>query len=181
MLNRFFRLSTCVLLTCCPAALYAAEVDADSTPDPIKTPSGAKLLFSAHAKGVQIYKGVTENGALIWKLIAPRADLTVAQNNEVWKHYAGPMWEAADGSKVKKLDGKEAVSMAPAPNAKDNIPWLLLKVKPEGDKTGVLSSVRLIQRVNTMGGKAPAQLPTKEDAYIEVDYTATYKFFSTAE
>jgi hypothetical protein len=139
------------------------------------------LLFVAQAKGHQIYKSAMENGALVWKFEAPRAELTGAKENEIWKHYAGPTWEAPDGSKVKKADAKDAVVQAPAPNTKDDIPWLLIKVVPDADKPGVLSGVRFVQRVNTQGGKMPAQTPTQVDTRVEVEYTAEYRFYGPAE
>jgi hypothetical protein len=35
-----------------------------------------------------------------WAFVAPEAELFDAQRRPVGKHYAGPKWERADGSKV---------------------------------------------------------------------------------
>ena len=102
----------CLLCASRAAAIYAANdaaLDPSLIPESIRPPAGAKLLFTAEGKGVQIYKSVMEDGKLVWKFEAPRADLTGAEPNTVWKHFAGPTWEAPDGSKVKKVDEKDAV------------------------------------------------------------------------
>ena len=67
----------------------------------------------------------------------------------VGKYYAGPTWEAADGSKVT---GKQ---VAVAPAAPGNIPLQLVKADPAMG-AGAMTGVSYIQRLNTKGGVAPA-------------------------
>ena len=67
----------------------------------------------------------------------------------IGRHYAGPHWEALDGSKIAGT----VKERADAPLA-DAIPWLLLTAKSVGPE-GSFSKVTSIQRVNTVGGVAP--------------------------
>lgn len=132
------------------------------------------LLFEALGKGVQIYVCTAkpdDSGKFEWKFKAPQANL---YNDEevVAIHYAGPTWEALDGSKVV---GALVVS---APQT-DSIPWLLLRaVSNEG--SGLFSEVIYIQRLYTTGGKAPASgcdNSQEEGKEILVPYTAHYLFY----
>jgi hypothetical protein len=118
--------------------------------------------------GVQIYRW---NGAS-WDFVEPVARLYASANyhGEVGIHYAGPTWESNSGSKVvaTRLEG-----CSPDPTA---IPWLLLQtVSTEGP--GIFSSVTYIQRVNTVGGLAPAAPGLSIGATVEVPYTAEYYFY----
>jgi hypothetical protein len=80
-----------------------------------------------------------------------------------------------DGSKiVGKVKGR---ADAPAAGA---IPWLLLGTTSEGSG-GQLAPVRSIQRVNTVGGVAPAQgCSSHADVgqQARVPYTADYIYFA---
>src|SRR6266849_427059 len=117
----------------------------------LRVPAGQTVLLKALGKGVQIYGCKAEPGdpgKFEWSFKAPEADLTNEHGDKIAKHYAGPTWEANDGSKVvgeKKAD-------APRPGA---VPWLLLKAKTN-EGTGTVAKVTYIQRVDTEGGVAPA-------------------------
>jgi hypothetical protein len=103
----------------------------------------------------------------------PQAELMDENGAVVGKHYKGPVWEAADGSKV----GGQVQQRASAPNA-NAVPWLLLKAAShEGD--GAFARVTYIQRVDTEGGVAPAAGCDKSHAGAEAsaDYQATYFFY----
>src|SRR2546430_6151181 len=66
-----------------------------------------------------------------------------------------------------------------SPSADSNaIPWLLLQaVSNEGD--GKFSDVTYIQRVNTVGGTAPATAGDATHLEARVPYTAEYYFYRT--
>ena len=130
-------------------------------------PAGAKLVGKYAAKGVQIYSCAAKGTANEWTFKAPEAVLTDAYGKAFAKHYAGPTWEAADGSKIV---GK-ALANEPAPKA-GAIPWLLLSVESSG--TGVLAGARFVQRVNTVGGVGPTGACPMAGAEQRVDYTADY-------
>jgi hypothetical protein len=153
-------------------------------PTQLQLPNEQKLLLKTAAKGVQIYTcQPKENGSkkFGWKLKAPVADLFIKLTpkgdklQEIGRHYAGPTWEHKDGSKIQgKIKAKADSSNANA------IPLLLLEVTSHEGK-GILSEVSNIQRLNTIGGQAPANGcdPTKQDAEVKVDYTADYYFYGT--
>ena len=150
-------------------------------PKEIVVPPGHKLLFKVEAKGVQIYKAAQgKEGALEWALEAPLADLFGEKGVKAGWHYDGPSWEAVDGSKVVR-DKTEDVKFAPAPKPKQDIPWLLLKVKAAEGKEGLLIPAVYIQRLETKGGKAPAELPRRVGTKLGVEYKAVYYFYGQAK
>jgi FtsP/CotA-like multicopper oxidase with cupredoxin domain len=154
------------------AACFSAG--AQQVPQELRPPSNEQLLLQVHAKGDQIYtckEGATQ---FAWTLKGPEAQLTDKDGKPFGKHYAGPTWEANDGSRIT---GKAAAN-APSPD-NDSIPWLLVTVVSHGGE-GVLARVTSIQRLNTKGGKAPA--PGCDSAHagqdVRVPYTADYLFFA---
>ena len=94
-------------------------------------------------------------------------------DNLIAKHYAGPTWESNDGSKV--VGEVKAKDNGPDPNA---IPWLALSAKSTSGP-GVFSQVKSIQRVDTVGGKAPNEACSQSQAgkVARVGYKATYNFY----
>jgi hypothetical protein len=145
----------------------------DPAPRP---PDGQKVLLKALGKGVQIYGckvTAADPGKFDWSFKAPEADLTNKDGKKIAKHYAGPTWEANDGSKVvgevlKRVD-------APRPGA---VPWLLLKAKTN-EGTGTFARVTYIQRVDTEGGVAPTAGCDQAHVNTEarVAYSANYYFY----
>jgi hypothetical protein len=149
-------------------------------PDSLKVPSNQSLLFKAAAKGVQIYICTAKAESKTdfeWTLKAPMADLFTDRGVLLGKHYAGPTWElTSDGSQVVGV-----VSNKVNAPQKDAIPLLLLKAKSY-QGTGMMSSVNWIQRLDTLGGKAPVTGCdlTHQQAEVRVPYTANYYFYRTA-
>ena len=123
---------------------------AQQVPQQIQAPANEQLLLQVHAKGDQVYTCKGDATQFAWTLKAPDAQLFDKDGGPFGKHFAGPSWEANDGSRVT---GK-AVANAPSPDA-DSIPWLLVNVVSH-DGSGVFSRATSIQRLNTKGGKAPA-------------------------
>ena len=163
------------------AALVAAAsaslsllVAAQQIPPQIQAPANEQLLFQVHAKGDQIYSCKGDGTQFSWTLKAPDAQLFDKSGKAFGKHFAGPSWEANDGSRVT---GK-AVANVPSPDA-DSIPWLLVNILTH-DGTGVLSRATSIQRVNTKGGKAPASGCDASHAgqEVRVPYSADYLFYA---
>jgi hypothetical protein len=167
------------------ALLFSAASSGDSAspevPKEIAVSPGHKVVVKMEARGVQIYKAVEARpGQLEWTFEAPLADLFDTRGDKTGYHYEGPAWEATDGSKVL-IDKAEKVKSAPAPNAKEDIPWLLIKVKAEEGKAGSLSPVVYVQRVQTAGGRAPMAPPQRAGTKIGVAYKAVYYFYTKAE
>jgi hypothetical protein len=143
-------------------------------PEQIQAPAGERLLLQAHAKGDQVYtckEGVTQ---FAWTLKAPDAQLFDKDGKPFGKHFAGPSWDASDGSRVT---GK-AVANVPSPDA-DSIPWLLVNIVGH-EGSGVLSRATSIQRINTKGGKAPASGcdAAHVGQEVRVAYSADYLFYA---
>jgi Protein of unknown function (DUF3455) len=146
-------------------------------PEALKAPPDSAVAVEARGVGVQIYecKAKKDDASVFeWTLKAPEADLLDSAGKTIGKHYAGPTWEATDGSKVvgavkAKVDSPDAAA----------IPWLLLDVKStEGQ--GVFAKISAVQRLATEGGKAPKDGCTAADAGKEtrVPYKATYNFYA---
>jgi hypothetical protein len=158
------------------AAAFAADTAPVSSPlVSLEAPANQTLALVLNARGVQIYvcRPVQGDPAKFeWAFKAPEAELFDAQGRKVGRHYAGPTWELTDGGKVVG----RVKSKIEAPDGK-GIPWLLLEaVQASGETMGKVLS---IQRVDTVGGKAPADQAdaTKVAKEVRVDYTATYKFY----
>ncbi|HEX6529418.1 MAG TPA: DUF3455 domain-containing protein [Burkholderiales bacterium] len=130
-------------------------------------PANQSLAQVVPAKGVQIY----ECRDAKWVFVAPEAELFDKSGKKIGTHYAGPVWEAADGSKV--IGAVKARSDAPDAGA---IPWLLLSTKSVAGE-GAFSKVTSIQRLSTTGGLAPAGGCAEAGAKARVPYTADYYFF----
>ncbi len=135
------------------------------------------VLLKALGKGKQIYACSAKPGdadQFAWVLDRPQADLLDEKGDAIGKHYKGPVWEAADGSKV----GGQVQQRANAPGG-NAVPWLLLKATSH-EGSGTFARVTYIQRVDTQGGLAPATGCDKSHAGVEAsaDYQATYFFYA---
>jgi hypothetical protein len=145
-----------IVLVAFPVALAAAGCQRDpglsapEVPEAIEAPADQRLLFHAAAVGVQIYACTAKEGGYEWVLKAPDADLLGPRGEKLGTHYAGPTWEASDGSKV--VGALKAKADAPDANA---VPWLLLESK-QNEGNGAFAAVKSVQRVDTRGGKASA-------------------------
>jgi hypothetical protein len=157
-----------LLVACSPATNVKPSGESQSTtPANLAVPAGNSLLLKATAKGVQIYTCKAEG----WVLKAPEADLFDEKGANIGHHSLGPTWELADGSAVVG-EMKEKAPM------EGTIPWLLLAKKSTRGE-GTLSRVTFIQRLDTQGGKAPAQGcdVARQGSEARVDYSATYTFY----
>ncbi len=142
------------------------------------------LAFAHHAhaaapaivllgKGAQVYACAQTEAGYAWRLKAPDAILLDPAGRQVGRHFAGPSWQAEDGSTVVGA----AVATSPAPQA-GAIPWLVLTAKSHAGE-GVFSGIQYIVRSATEGGVAPAAGCDADHAGAEsrVEYSATYTFF----
>jgi hypothetical protein len=146
-------------------------------PTVIAAPVETKVAFHTHASGVQIYIATpspTDPLALVWTFSAPEAVLFDNDGNAVGIHYAGPTWESASGSKVR------AARVAGTTVDASAIPWLLLKAT-SAEGPGIFARTTYIQRVNTVGGLAPAAAPTQAGQVARVAYTAEYFFYRASQ
>ncbi len=152
-----------------------------SVPTPPDVPAilevgeGYKVSYHTYAKGVQVYVSTeTSPGVYAWVFKEPIATLysNAGFTGIVGTHYAGPTWESNSGSTVvaTKLEG---VTVDPTA-----IPWLKLGAVSETGP-GIFDNTTHIQRVNTVGGKAPETGANASTVGQEtqIPYTAEYYFY----
>jgi hypothetical protein len=135
----------------------------------LRVEAGHKVVAHAYAVGVQVYAW---NGTS-WSFVGPEAVLYQGDDEdgaEMGIHYAGPTWESVSGSKVVATVAERCF---PDPDA---IPWLKLKASAS-EGPGIFDGVTFIQRVNTVGGLAPADPGDFVGEVVEVPYTADYYFY----
>jgi hypothetical protein len=166
-----FRLVSALMIAACASTPRPQPA---AVPETLRVPDGQPLLLRAAARGAQIYtcKGNTaEPAAFEWVLKAPDAELFDQNGARIGRHYAGPTWESADGSRVVgEVMQRSAVQ--------DAIPWLLLRAK-SNEGAGTFAGVKYIQRIDTAGGVAPSAGCDAAHAGAEarVDYSANYDFY----
>ena len=117
-------------------------------PPSLRAPAGSTLAFEVQAEGVQVYACAASGGSFAWTFRAPEAKLFEPGGQPAGTHYAGPTWEAGDGSKVV---GAKVEGATPDPGA---IPWLLLRATSHSG-SGRMQQVTFVQRLQTSGGNAP--------------------------
>jgi hypothetical protein len=158
-----------ILIGCSLAECHVSQVAAQTAiPDAIAT-KGETVALTVHAEGAQVYDcKAGDGGKLAWQFREPVATL-IQDGKTVGRHYAGPTWEHADGSRVA---GKP-VARANGATQKD-IPWLKLEVV-DTRGTGALAAVTTIQRINTQGGQIEGACE-KAGATLAAPYAADYVF-----
>jgi hypothetical protein len=158
-----------------PQAAHAAP-EPPAVPGDISPPAGHKPFLVGHAVGVQTYTCLTVAGGYAWGPGRPTADLRDDTGKVIVRHFAGPSWQAKDGSTVigSRVDGETVDPTA--------LPWLLLSAASatpgaDGDR---LAGTTYIQRVATTDGLPPAAdrctAASAGDA-VDVPYTADYVFW----
>jgi hypothetical protein len=165
-----------VLITVGLAAIAGCAAAPPPTPVQLHVPAGESLIKQFHATGVQIYEcapAKNDPSQFEWAFRGPEAKLLTSRGGSAGKHYAGPTWESNDGSAVVG----ELVASSPSPQP-GSIAWLLLRAKATAGK-GVFTNVHFIQRLNTVGGSAPAAVCRKDQAgqQLRAQYSADYFFY----
>jgi hypothetical protein len=156
-----------------------AHLPGQGVPAAIKVPAGNRLFLGGHGVGVQIYSCNATATGYSWSFVAPRANLYNRHGRLIILHYAGPTWQARDGSKVV---GRAVASVTVSPAA---IPWLLLAAASAaaGPEGGQLADTTYVQRLHTAGGIAPAAAEctaATAGTQASVPYTADYYFWKKA-
>ena len=135
----------------------------------LQVPAGHHLSFHAFAMGFQIYKWDAATNR--WIFVAPAALLfaDAGCHQPIGSHFAGPTWVSNSGSTVV---GRVLASSIVDPTA---IPWLLLAAT-SAQGPGPFSGTTYIQRVNTVGGRAPARNGAPNET-VWIPYTAEYFYY----
>ena len=165
------------LLALMPGLAYAAKPSPPNVPTAIQVPAGHVPFLQGRASGTQNYICRQSSAGYAWTFVAPAATLVDDKGKQIMTHFAGPTWQAKDGSKViAQVDG---VTASPS-----TIPWLRLRATstvpgPDGDR---LTGTTYIQRVNTTGGLAPTSAcdAANVGAASNMPYTADYYFYRVA-
>ena len=156
-------------------AACAATMSVPDVPAAVAVPAGNKPAMTLKGVGLLTYECRAKagtSGAHEWVFAGPDAQLQDMKGMRVGKYYGGPTWEHSDGSKVT---GKQ---VAVAPGSPGAIPLQLVQTGPAMG-SGAFTGVTYIQRVNTMGGVAPAApcdagtMGSKQT----VGYSADYVFY----
>jgi hypothetical protein len=164
---RTFLCRSAFLLLAMPASAVAADAPEATTRDD-------NLVATMHAQGAQIYECQTSvSGALAWQFREPIASLIV-DGKTIGRHYAGPSWEMADGSRVT---GKVEARAPGATNADIPLLWLAVTSR-HGD--GKLAEVTLIRRINTRGGTLDGACD-QAGVLRAVPYSADYTFHTKTD
>jgi len=167
-------LAFCVLIvgacSALPGAFTRTPVPRDLAPA-----ANQKLELVVVGTGVQIYRCDPKSdsaGQFEWAFQAPEATLRDTSGKYLGRHYAGPTWEAMDGSKVV---GTVEVRHD-APNRA--IPWLRLAARSTGT-AGLFSGVTTIVRIATEGGIPPPNSCNEAERgkILRVPYTADYNLY----
>ncbi|WP_246294908.1 DUF3455 domain-containing protein [Piscinibacter koreensis] len=153
----------------------ASMVDSAALPAAIRVPAGETQKLWTVGSGEITYECREKKdmaGQHEWVFVGPVATLNDAAGRTVGRYYAGPTWEAADGSKVT------AKQVAVAPGRPGSIPLQLVKADP-ATGMGAMQGVTYIQRLNTEGGVAPASACASNNvgARQQVAYRADYVFY----
>lgn len=154
-------------------AAAALEAPPSGIPQSLRVPTGHHIALTLSGKGTQVYRCALAQGQPSWMLTAPAAVLLSGRGQVAGSHYAGPTWEALDGSTVV---GAAIASEAIDPTA---VPWLLIEAVEHSSNGGSMAKVTYIQRLDTTGGLPPAQGCDRAhlDAIHESPYSATYRFY----
>ncbi len=174
-----------------PVFNYPEPTNQDALPAIVRAGGNGEtvLLRTFVTEGRQIYEcqaSTTDPSGFAWKLQAPFALLKADDGTNVI-HSTDPTWlYAKDGSevkaKVRQLTNSDGtlVSTSATPDA-NSIPWLLLDVTDHQGGKGLFSRVDQIQRLYTVGGKAPSggcnQNAANNHVIQSVGYVAEYVFW----
>ncbi len=135
------------------AGMASKPFTQDGLPDAVKVPGGHRVAMETAAAGDITYEcraKVGATGQYEWFFVGPDAGLKDRSGKIVGKYYGPPAtWDLNDGSKVT------GAQQAVAPAAAGSIPLQLVKANPAMGN-GAMQGVTYIQRVNTLGGVAPA-------------------------
>lgn len=164
---------TLALAACAGTGMKTYE--APQVPDAVKAPSDERVALWTKGSGDLTYECRAKKdmaGQFEWGVVGPVASLRSADGAVVGKYYAGPTWEANDGSKVS---GKQ---VGVAPNGAANIPLQLVKADPAMGN-GAMQGVTHIQRISTRGGIAPTDAcgTANVGMRMPVKYEADYLFY----
>jgi hypothetical protein len=176
-----------------PHTAHAQSLTPPPVPASLEVPVPNEAFLLGRGVGTQNYvcQAGASLGRVAWTLFTPEATLFSDQRAQLTTHFFSP--NPAEGGTVVRATWQDsqdtsivwarAIASVADPNATGAIPWVLLQtagtqVGPTGGNT--LSRTTFIQRVNTVGGSAPAtgcDTPQDIGRKAFVPYTADYVFY----
>lgn len=159
-----------ILATATPSASTPREVIPPQVPGNLAVPAGHEPFLIGHATGTQNYICMPSTGkkAVAWTFLGPQATVFDEEGGQILTHYLSPNPDAGGTPQATWQHSRDtsaiwataiASSTDPEYVAPGAIPWLLLRVTGSefgpamGDQ---MTNTAFIQRVNTVGGVAPA-------------------------
>jgi hypothetical protein len=195
-------------LTLTVAAPRAAHAQHAITPPPVPdkiqdVEPGDSVFFVGHGVGTQNYVCLPTAAGVAYQLFTPEATLFSSEGRQLTTHFFSPNLNPKSDQDAKELGAiratwedsqdsstvwAKAIAQAnfmtdPTFVDKDAIAWVLLEVVGAREGTtggGKLTDTTFIQRLNTVGGVAPATgCASAADIGTEafVPYTADYFFY----
>lgn len=167
------------LLAACSSMSSMPTYSQANLPAAVQVPAGNRVAMETVGVGQITYQCNAKKDMadqFEWVFVGPDAKLNDRSGKQVGKYFGPPAtWENMDGS---KLTGTQ---VAVAPGAAGSIPNQLVKANPAMG-SGAMTGVTYIQRVNTMGGVAPAMACGASNAGSKqiVTYQADYIFYKPA-
>ena len=185
-----------------PRLARAHNVTPPAVPANLQVPAGNTAFLVGHAVGTQNYiclpcpnpltpPAMCPASGFAFALFTPQATLFDGADEQVVTHFFSPnpfengtiraTWEDSRDTSTVWAKVNQS-SSDPAFVAQGAIPWLLLEVVGAQEGTSgsdKLTATTFVQRLNTVGGVAPASCNSSLDVGKEafVPYTADYFFF----
>ena len=175
-----------------PEAAHAQTVTPPPVPAGLEVEAPNEAFLLGRGVGTQNYvcQPADSLGRVAWTLFTPVATLFSDQQEQLTTHFFSPNPEegvivraAWQDSRDTSIVWARVITSVPDPNASGAIAWLKLQAAgaQEGPTGGdTLSRTTFIQRVNTVGGSAPAtgcEIPTDVGRKVFVPYAADYFFY----
>jgi len=173
----------------------SAQDKGPDVPANLVAPAGHVVFLETQASGTQNYICMPAPAGVAWKFLGPQATVFVSApkfHQQIATHFlsANPMeqgtpratWQSSSDSSAVWA---RAIQTSTDPNyvAAGAIPWLLLEAVGDAEGSigsGVMTRTTYIQRVNTVGGIAPAAgctQPSQVGTVALVPYTTDYIFY----
>lgn len=159
-------------VSCASAVIAGCVASTAAFAAPPIDPPQAERVLATTASGVQVYSCEYDaQHHLGWVFKNPQATLYDTSGQPLIRHAAGPSWEADDGSRIVG----HVIAQTPSETAA-SVPQLLLETRSTA-ASGMLSAIRYVQRVNTVGGVMPASPCSTEHEIGNSPYIANYIFY----
>jgi hypothetical protein len=164
-----------LFLALCALSAAAAIVEPPGLPRSLRVSSGEEPVLLLAGNGTNLYQCrplLTEPGAFAWAFVTPDATL-YDDGRPVATHTAAYRWDASgDRSSVT------GVIIAARLVGRNDLPWALFRGIAAAE-AGLFAAITSIQRVNTLGGAAPAQGcdAAHGGEETQVPFSADYYFY----